>query len=137
MGDLADLSLGKMLDEKKNRGEPLPYLANINVRWGEFNLDDLREMRFEENERERFGLKHGDIVMCEGGEPGRCAIWKEPIPGMMFQKALHRIRPYECLDSRFLFYSFLHKGEMDGFAGLFTGSTIKHLPAEKTREGGD
>ena len=137
LGDLADLSLGKMLDEKKNRGEPLPYLANINVRWGEFNLDDLREMRFEENERERFGLKHGDIVMCEGGEPGRCAIWKEPIPGMMFQKALHRIRPYECLDSRFLFYSFLHKGEMDGFAGLFTGSTIKHLPAEKTREGGD
>jgi type I restriction enzyme S subunit len=131
LADVADLSLGKMLDEKKNRGEPLQYLANINVRWGEFNLDDLREMRFEDSEKERFGLKFGDIVMCEGGEPGRCAIWKEQIQGMMYQKALHRIRPYECLDSRFLFYTFLHKGRMDGFAGLFTGSTIKHLPAEK------
>jgi len=131
LGDVADLNLGKMLDEKKNRGEPLPYLANINVRWGEFNLADLREMRFEDNEKERFGLKFGDIVMCEGGEPGRCAIWKEPVQAMMYQKALHRIRPYECLDSRFLFYNFLHKGRMDGFAGLFTGSTIKHLPAEK------
>jgi type I restriction enzyme, S subunit len=131
LGDVADLSLGKMLDQRKNRGEPLPYLANINVRWGEFDLDNLREMRFEEKEKERFGLKFGDIVMCEGGEPGRCAIWKEPILGMMFQKALHRIRPHECLDSRFLFYAFLYKGRMNGFAGLFTGSTIKHLPAEK------
>jgi len=131
LGDVADLSLGKMLDQRKNRGDPLPYLANINVRWGEFDLDSLREMRFEENEKERFGLKFGDIVMCEGGEPGRCAIWKEPIFEMMFQKALHRIRPHECLDSRFLFYAFLHKGRMNGFAGLFTGSTIKHLPAEK------
>ncbi|MFZ4776277.1 MAG: restriction endonuclease subunit S [Terrimicrobiaceae bacterium] len=131
LGDVAQLSLGKMLDEKKNRGEPLPYLANINVRWGEFHLDNLREMRFEENEIDRFGLQFGDIVMCEGGEPGRCAIWKDQIPGMMFQKALHRIRPHQCLDSRFLFYAFLHKGERDGFAGLFTGATIKHLPAEK------
>ena len=131
LGDVASLTLGKMLDEKKNRGDSLPYLANINVRWGDFDLSNLREMRFQEYERERFGLRMGDIVMCEGGEPGRCAIWKETMPGMMFQKALHRIRPHECLDSRFLFYAFVHKGNIGAFAGLFTGSTIKHLPAEK------
>lgn len=61
-------------------GRPLPYLANINVRWGTFDLDNLREMRFEENELERYGLKYGDMVISEGGEPGRCAIWKEAIP---------------------------------------------------------
>ncbi len=131
LGDVAQLSLGKMLDEKKNKGELRPYLANINVRWGEFELGELREMRFQEGEKDRFGLKYGDIVMCEGGESGRCAIWKDDTPGMMFQKALHRIRPYECLDSRFLFYDFLHKGKIGGFSGLLTGSTIKHLPAEK------
>ena len=130
LDDVADFCLGKMLDEKKNRGEPLPYLANLNVRWGEFDLENLREMRFEDHERERYGLKLGDIVMCEGGEPGRCAIWKDNVPGMMIQKALHRIRPHECLDSRFLFYSFLHRGKMGGFAALFTGSTIKHLPRQ-------
>lgn len=128
---VADLCLGKMLDKNKNRGEFLPYLANINVRWGEFNFNDLREMRFEQREMERYGLKYGDIVMCEGGEPGRCAIWKEQCSGMMFQKALHRIRPYACLIPEFLYYVLLHKGRAGHFAALFTGSTIKHLPREK------
>ncbi|MDD9824214.1 MAG: restriction endonuclease subunit S [Gammaproteobacteria bacterium] len=128
---VADFCLGKMLDQKKNRGDLLPYLANVNVRWGEFDLKDLREMRFEHRELDRFGLKYGDIVMCEGGDPGRCAIWKEQIPGMMFQKALHRIRPRECLNKEFLFYLFLHKGRTGHFSPLFTGATIKHLPREK------
>lgn len=131
LADVADFCLGKMLDDKKNKGEPLPYLANLNVRWGAFDLENLREMRFEQDEMERYGLKYGDIVMCEGGEPGRCAIWKESVPGMMIQKALHRIRPHDCVDHRFLFYSFLHKGRIGSFAPLFTGATIKHLPREK------
>ncbi len=128
---VADFCLGKMLDQKKNRGELLPYLANVNVRWGEFDLDDLREMRFEQHEHERYGLKYGDIVMCEGGEPGRCAIWKDQFPGMMIQKALHRIRPREGLRPEFLFYFFLYKGRTGHLSPLFTGSTIKHLPREK------
>ena len=131
LADVADFRLGKMLDEKKNRGEPLPYLANVNVRWGEFDLDGLREMRFEHDEMDQYGLRYGDIVMCEGGEPGRCALWKDQVPGMMIQKALHRIRPHKCLDSSFLYYSFLHLGRRGAFAPLFTGATIKHLPREK------
>lgn len=129
--EVADFCLGKMLDQKKNRGELRPYLANVNVRWGTFDLNDLREMRFEDSEDDRYGLKYGDIVMCEGGEPGRCAIWKDERPGMMVQKALHRIRPHECLDHRFLYYAFLSKGRTGELSGLFTGSTIKHLPREK------
>lgn len=128
---VADFCLGKMLDQKKNRGEPLPYLANVNVRWGEFDLSGLREMRFESHELDRYGLRHGDIVMCEGGEPGRCAIWKDHSSSMMIQKALHRIRPHECLLTEFLFYYFLHKGRTGYLAQFFTGATIKHLPREK------
>ena len=131
LGEIADFCLGKMLDEKKNRGELRPYLANINVRWGQFELENLREMRFEHVELERYGLKYGDIVMCEGGEPGRCALWKEPVQGMMIQKALHRIRPHNGLDNRFLYYSFLQLGKRGAFDKLFTGATIKHLPKEK------
>ena len=131
LGEVADLCLGKMLDQNKNRGVPTPYLANVNVRWGEFVLDDLRVMRFEEHERDRYGLKYGDIVMCEGGEPGRCAIWKEQVPGMMIQKALHRIRPKAGLDHGFLYYSFQNIGLLKGFDQYFTGATIKHLPGEK------
>ena len=109
----------------------MPYLANVNVRWGEFDFTNLREMRFEQSEVDRYGLKYGDIVMCEGGEPGRCAIWKDQAQDVMFQKALHRIRPYDCLDNQFLYYNLLKKGKNDELSGLFTGSTIKHLPREK------
>jgi type I restriction enzyme, S subunit len=130
LDDVADFSLGKMLDQKKNKGDPLPYLANLNVRWGKFDLRDLREMRFQSHELDRYGLKYGDIVMCEGGEPGRCAIWRDQSPGMMIQKALHRIRTRKGLDNKFLFYSFLHIGKSGAFAPLFTGSTIKHLPRQ-------
>lgn len=128
---VADFCLGKMLDQKKNRGEPLPYLANLNVRWGEFDLQDLREMRFESHELDRYGLKEGDIVMCEGGEPGRCAIWKGQRSSMMIQKALHRIRPHECLTPEFLYYYFLYKGRTGYLDQFFTGATIKHLPKQK------
>ena len=129
--EVADFRLGKMLDQKKNRGELRPYLANVNVRWGAFDFNALREMRFEASEDDRYGLRYGDIVMCEGGEPGRCAIWKDERPGMMVQKALHRIRPHEGLDHRFLYYTFLSKGRTGELSGLFTGATIKHLPREK------
>ena len=70
LDEVADFCLGKMLDQRKNKGDLLPYLANINVRWGELDLDNLREMRFEQRELDRFSLKYGDLVMCEGGEPG-------------------------------------------------------------------
>jgi Restriction endonuclease S subunits len=131
LNEIADFVLGKMLDQAKNRGELLAYLANINVRWGDFDLSDLREMRFEPHEVERYGLKPGDIVMCEGGEPGRCALWKGQREGMMIQKALHRIRPRAGLDSTFLYYAFLTIGKQNGFAPFLTGATIKHLPREQ------
>jgi restriction endonuclease S subunit len=131
LGEVADSRLGKMLDEKKNRGELRPYLANVNVRWGRFEFDNLREMRFEPREVEKYGLMPGDIVMCEGGEPGRCAIWKDQVPGMMLQKALHRIRVHEGLDHRFLYHCLSFMAKSGRLAGLFTGATIKHLPREK------
>lgn len=129
--DLADLCLGKMLDKNKNKGHLMPYLANINVRWGSIDVSDLREMRFEDRELERYGLRCGDIVMCEGGEPGRCAIWKNQVPNMMIQKALHRIRARPGIDSQFLYYALSHLGRSGSLASFFTGSTIKHLPGEQ------
>ena len=104
LGDITESCLGKMLDAEKNKGEYEPYLANINVRWGEFDLDNLSQMRFEEKEQERYGIRYGDLIMCEGGEPARCAIWRDEIPNMKIQKALHRIRPKDCVDVEYLYY---------------------------------
>ncbi|MBY8821049.1 restriction endonuclease subunit S [Sphingomonas colocasiae] len=128
LGQIADLTLGKMLDKKKNRGELRPYLANINVRWGAFDMTDLRHMRFEERELERYGLRCGDIVMCEGGEPGRCALWINEGSDMMIQKALHRIRPQEGVDCHYLYYALVNGVRSGAYDEYMTGSGIKHLP---------
>ena len=131
LGELADLQLGKMLDQKKNKGDLMPYLANVNVRWGDIDLHELREMRFEDAELDRFGLKYGDIVMCEGGEPGRCAIWKDQLPRMMIQKAIHRIRAHADVSYLYLYRRLREMAQSGQLARLFTGATIKHLPREK------
>ena len=133
LGDVTDSCLGKMLDQHKNKGDFHPYLANINVRWGNFELDNLPQMRFEDSENERYGIQYGDLIVCEGGEPGRCAIWKEQIPNMKIQKALHRIRVHDCLDYRYLYYWFLWAGKRGELEQYFTGATIKHMPGEKLK----
>ena len=134
LGDITESCLGKMLDAEKNIGEYEPYLANINVRWGEFDLDNLSQMRFEKKEQERYGIKYGDLIMCEGGEPGRCAIWRDDIPNMKIQKALHRIRVKDCVNVEWLYYWFLLAGKKNLLKGYFTETTIKHLTGDMLRE---
>lgn len=93
LAEVAERCLGKMLDAKKNKGRMLPYLANPNVRWFDVDTSNLKMMPFEPHEDERYGLRRGDIVICEGGEAGRAAIWDGRLPDVKFQKAIHRVRP--------------------------------------------
>ncbi|WP_421330360.1 restriction endonuclease subunit S [Aeromonas veronii] len=134
LGDYVESCLGKMLDKNKNTGEYHPYLGNSNVRWGAFELDDLSEMKFEAHEHERYGIIKGDLIICEGGEPGRCAIWEDDIPNMKIQKALHRVRPRSGLDSEYLYYWFLFSTRAGHIEPFFTGTTIKHLTGKALKE---
>ena len=134
LGEVTESCLGKMLDQKKNKGSYKPYIANVNVRWGFFDLDNLQEMRFEDDEDEKYGIKYGDLIICEGGEPGRCAIWKEQIPNMKIQKALHRVRVHDIMDFRFVYYWFLLAGKQGALKQYYTGATIMHMPGQKLKE---
>lgn len=70
-GEVFDIQLGKMLSEKARQGNnPQPYLANYNVQWGRFDLSEIQKMDFSEREVEKFQLKNGDLLVCEGGEVG-------------------------------------------------------------------
>ena len=126
---VADMCLEKMLDKQKNQGILAPYLRNVNVRWGDFELDDLLEMRFEDVLDDRFLIQKNDLVMCEGGEPGRCAVWKDETP-IHFQKALHRIRFAKFLSPNYFYYVFSLYANNGIFNKLFTGTTIKHLTGQ-------
>ncbi len=131
LGYVADLQLGKMLDKAKNlAGEPLPYLRNVNVRWGSFDLGDLLTMRFTKTEAEKFLIRDGDLLVCEGGEPGRCAVWRGGPTQIRFQKALHRVRPHRALLPDWVALFLRHSAETGSLDDHFTGTTIKHLPGQ-------
>ncbi|MEE9954487.1 restriction endonuclease subunit S [Enterobacter quasihormaechei] len=134
LGDYIHSNLGKMLDQNKNKGDFQPYLGNSNVRWGYFDLEDLSLMKFEEHESDRYGIRKGDLIICEGGEPGRCAIWEDDVPNMKIQKALHRVRPLPGLTSEYLYYWFLYFGRTGQLDAYFTGTTIKHLTGKALAE---
>ena len=130
LGEIADLCLGKMLDKAKNQGNLHPYLRNVNVRWGFFDFEDILKMRFKDDEEERYSVKYGDLVVCEGGEPGRCAVWTDVSQTFRIQKALHRVRFIGDVDSFYAYRVFEYYASNGYFAKRFTGETIKHLPGE-------
>ncbi len=123
----AEAVLGKMLDKEKNTGTPRYYLGNINLRWGKFDLENLKTMKVEESEIERYRLEKGDLVVCEGGEPGRCAVWEGQESTMLIQKALHRVRFTESYSPYFAYYFMTYAASSGLLSPNFTGSTIKHL----------
>jgi len=135
IGDVAETNLGKMLDAKKAHGEPTPYLANINVRWGRFDLETLKVVPLTTEERSRLTMMPGDIIVCEGGEPGRCAVWDLDNSGIAYQKALHRVRVHDTgqLEPKYLALMLRESIQSGRVDRLFTGTTIKHLPQEKLR----
>jgi type I restriction enzyme S subunit len=124
------LQLGKMLDKTKNKGTPAKYIRNINVRWFSFDLSDLLEMRFTEPEQSKFAITNGDIIICEGGEPGRAAVWTSGTTTLKYQKALHRVRLHSGYNQDWITYQLYYLAKSGKLATYFSGTTIKHLPQE-------
>lgn len=126
--------LGKMLDESRFTGRhALPYLRNTNVQWDRVSTDDLKVMDIEPHERERFTVRAGDLLICEGGQPGRSAIWDGSIAQIGYQKALHRARPRNGNDVRWL-QAFLRVAVgLLVFGTEFGQATIGHLTGEQLR----
>jgi type I restriction enzyme S subunit len=133
--DLVESRLGKMLDKAKNSGLTTKYLGNINVRWFDFNLSEVQEILVSEAERNELSIRPGDVLICEGGEPGRCAIWDGRVEEqMVFQKALHRARVSDALLPEWLALNLKHDADSLTLEQLFTGTTIKHLTGKALKK---
>ena len=91
------IQLGKMLDAAKNTGVSKPYIGNRSVLWGRIDLADIDTVPMTSADLQRFRLRSGDLLVCEGGEIGRAAIGDEPIRECYYQKALHRLRPTRAM----------------------------------------
>lgn len=128
-GEIIDARLGKMLDKEKNTGDFHKYLRNINVRWFSFDLSNLLEMRIEADEIEKYSVSHNDLIICEGGEPGRCAVWDKQ-DSIFYQKALHRVRFLDNSNPRFYMYYLWFSAQSGQLCRYFTGTGIKHLTGQ-------
>lgn len=130
--DLFNVHLGKMLNQAAKAQTPqYSYLGNSDVKWGHFDFSKMKTMHFNEKEIEKFTLCVGDILMCEGGEVGRCSIWNAERKDVYYQKALHRLRSKGRVIPEY-FYHFIYfiagTKALDNFS---TRTSIAHLTREK------
>ena len=127
--------LGKMLDSKRITGDhSVPYLRNVDIQWDQINVDNLPVMDISPDEHERFTVKRDDLLVCEGGEVGRCALWSDELTKCGFQKALHRLRPRNTGQDvpRFMYYVLRAAARSGAFDDGHL-STIAHLTGDKLR----
>ena len=92
LGDIFQHNTGKALNSSNRDGIEYEYITTSNVYWNRFELDDLKKMPFKKNELEKCTVRHGDLLVCEGGDVGRAAIWNLD-RNIMIQNHLHRLRP--------------------------------------------
>jgi hypothetical protein len=130
VGTEFEVQLGKMLDAAKNAGSPKPYLGNRAIQWGRIDLTAAGVVPLTRRDMERFRLRKGDLLVCEGGEVGRAAIWEYDIE-CYYQKALHRLRTRRGYSPHILLALLELRARSDGFSDYATQTSIAHLPRDK------
>ena len=126
INEISESLLGKTLDRTKDSGEFKRYVCAVNVQWGYFDFTTQKEFRIEAKDFERYAVKKGDLLICEGGDVGRCAIWDTDTE-MYYQNALHRVRCKFGISEKYLQYSLWHFKLNGVIDSLCKGVTIKHF----------
>ena len=123
---IAEVDLGKTLDKNKNTGKFYPYLRSVNIKWNEIDLSDIKEMQFEKDELQRYSIIKGDLLICEGGDVGRCCIWSSN-ETIYYQNALHRVRFHGGCEPKYFLYFMMYLEHTGYLKRISNGVTIKHL----------
>jgi type I restriction enzyme S subunit len=131
VGQQFEVQLGKMLDAARNVGELKPYLGNRAVQWGKIEVAAAGVVPMTRSDLPRYRLRRGDLLVCEGGEVGRAAIWRGELPECYFQKALHRLRPKVGYDARLMLALLEYWASVAAFTNYVTQTSIAHLPRDK------
>ena len=110
LGTVFQHNTGKALNASNRDGEKLTYITTSNLYWDRFVLDNLKTMPFTDSEVDKCTVQQGDLLVCEGGDIGRAAIWESATP-MRIQNHIHRLRAYVPVCTRFFYHLFyLYKG---------------------------
>lgn len=126
LGEIFSHIAGKALNKKDENGSKHKYITTSNVYWDHFELNNLREMYYTDTEKEKYSLKPGDLLILEGGDIGRTAIWDKN-ESYCIQNHIHRLRPYLPIYIRYFYYMMMFYKLSDMIAGK--GIAIKGLSA--------
>lgn len=131
-----EIVLGKMLQPSASTelDKYLPYIRAANVKWGQVDWSDLKEMWFSPTDRKKYTLKDGDLVVLEGGDVGRCAILHDTPNELGFQNSIHRVRAREGTEIRFVYYWMSHLKSLGYFDLVCSKATLAHFTSEKFAE---
>ena len=130
LGTLFDIGAGKSVTPASRHGEPrYPFLRTSNVFWGRVDLTDVDAMHFTPEELENKALKRGDLLVCEGGDIGRSAIWDGALERCSFQNHLHRLRPKhgEVVPLFYMYYLQAGFTQLGIYEGAGNKTTIPNL----------
>ena len=116
LGTLFNHNTGKALNSSNSVGTKMSYITTSNLYWDRFELEKLKEMSFTDAEVEKCTVVKNDLLVCEGGDIGRAAIWSYDYP-MRIQNHIHKLRPYINVNIKFyyyVFYLYKHSGLIGG-----------------------
>ncbi len=105
MGEIFQHNTGKALNSSNTIGKLKKYLTTSNVYWNTFDFSKLKEMYFKDDEIDKYSISKGDLLVCEGGDVGRAAIWKYD-EEMYIQNHIHRLRAYSNVCTKYFYYIF-------------------------------
>ena len=134
--DAFEIQQGKQVSRKNKIGEnQRPFLRTKNVFWGRLDLEELDEMHFTESEEKRLTLQYGDLLLCEGGDVGRTAIWRNEMDRCYYQHHLHRLRANGSIEPEFALYWFWYAHEVGKvYFGRKNVTTIPNMSKSRLSE---
>ncbi len=107
LGVIFSHNTGKALKTSNTIGKKLTYITTSNLYWNSFVVESLKEMYFTESEIEKYTIRNGDLLVCEGGDIGRAAIWTFDYD-MRIQNHIHKLRAYYPIETKLYYYTFYY-----------------------------
>ena len=131
LGEVAFFNAGKTLDSKRNKGEYKKYLRTVNVRWFRIDFTDLKEMKLEDHELDKYSINNGDVLVLEGGVAGRTAVWDYGKKDIYYQNHIHRVRFMGDINPYYFCYAIYTDFYNNRLSNYSAGITIKSISSKR------
>jgi len=136
LGEIFDVKQGVAMSPRRRQGiSSYPFLRTLNVLWGSINLSTLDKMDFTEDEVNKLSLKSGDLLICEGGEVGRAAVWRGELEVCIYQNHIHRLRGInkKLIPEFYMYWMYTAFKVFHLYSGQASDTTISNISSNRLK----